>query len=259
MLNIFVLTLREGIEAFLIVAITLAYLRQTQRNALASAVYWGTGSAIALSGIASYFFAQADNKPLWEGLLALVAAVLVVSMTVYMLKAARHMRSNIGRGIEAALANRSQSAGWWGVFAFVLLMITREGMETAVVLSTLALEKGSEALFVGALLGVLGAAAIAWAWARYGRRVNLAKFFQVTAIFLLLFSVQLVIYAIHELSEGSVLPWVDNEWLHVLSEPYGPEGFWGQMLTYSMVVVPVLYLTWSALRDRVAPTTARTS
>lgn len=259
MLNIFVLTLREGIEAFLIVAITLAYLKQTQRHALASAVYWGTGSAIALSGIASYFFAQADNKPLWEGLLALVAAVLVVSMTVYMLKAARHMRSNIGRGIEAALANRSQSAGWWGVFAFVLLMITREGMETAVVLSTLALEKGSEALFVGALLGVLGAAAIAWAWARYGRRVNLAKFFQVTAIFLLLFSVQLVIYAIHELSEGSVLPWVDNEWLHVLSEPYGPEGFWGQMLTYSMVVVPVLYLTWSALRDRVAPATARPS
>ena len=259
MLNIFVLTLREGIEAFLIVAITLAYLKQTQRHALASAVYWGTGSAIALSGIAAYFFAQADNKPLWEGLLALVAAVLVVSMTVYMLKAARHMRSNIGRGIEAALANRSQSAGWWGVFAFVLLMITREGMETAVVLSTLALEKGSEALFVGALLGVLGAAAIAWAWARYGRRVNLAKFFQVTAIFLLLFSVQLVIYAIHELSEGSVLPWVDNEWLHVLSEPYGPEGFWGQMLTYSMVVVPVLYLTWSALRDRVAPATARPS
>ena len=258
MLNIFVLTLREGIEAFLIVAITLAYLKQTHRHALASAVYWGTGSAIALSGIASYFFAQADNKPLWEGLLALVAAVLVVSMTVYMLKAARHMRSNIGRGIEAALANRSQSAGWWGVFAFVLLMITREGMETAVVLSTLALEKGSEALFVGALLGVLGAAAIAWAWARFGRRVNLAKFFQVTAIFLLLFSLQLVIYAIHELSESHMLPWVDNEWLHVLSEPYGPEGFWGQMLTYSMVVVPVIYLAWSALRERAAGTVAST-
>lgn len=259
MLNIFVLTLREGIEAFLIVAITLAYLRQTQRHALASAVYWGTGSAIALSAIASYFFAQADNKPLWEGLLALVAAVLVVSMTVYMLKAARHMRANIGLGIEAALANRSQSAGWWGVFAFVLLMITREGMETAVVLSTLALEKGSEALFVGAVLGVLGAAAIAWAWARFGRRVNLAKFFQVTAIFLLLFSVQLVIYAVHELSEGNALPWVNNEWLHVISEPYGPEGFWGEMLTYSMVVVPVIYLAWTALRDRATPPTPRLS
>lgn len=245
MLNIFVLTLREGIEAFLIVAITLAYLRQTQRNALAPAVYWGTGAAILLSAVASYFFSKADNKPLWEGVLALVAAVLVVSMTVYMWKAARHMRTNIGHGIEAALAGKPANTAWWGVFAFVLLMITREGMETALVLSTLAMEQGSEKLFVGALLGVLGAAALAWAWARYGRRVNLAKFFQVTAIFLLLFSVQLVIYAFHELTEASALPGVDNEFWHLATEPYGPEGQWGQMLTYAMVVVPVAYLIWA--------------
>jgi len=256
MLNVFVLTLREGIEAFLIVAITLAYLRQTQRHALASAVYWGTGIAVAASGVAAYFFSKAENKPLWEGVLALVAAVLVISMTIYMLKAARHMRANIGRGIEDALANRSHSAGWWSVFGFVLLMIVREGMETAVVLSTLAMERGNEALFTGALLGVLGAACIAWLWARYGRRINLAKFFQVTAVFLLIFSVQLVIYAVHELSEANALPFIDNEWLHVTSEPYGPEGFWGQMLTYSMVVVPVLYLGWTALRGRGAEAAA---
>jgi high-affinity iron transporter len=176
-----------------------------------------------------------------------------VSMTVYMWRAAKHMRTNIGRGIEAALANRSHGAGWWGVFAFVLLMITREGMETALVLSTLAMEKGSEALFAGALAGVLGAAALAWAWARYGRRVNLAKFFQVTAIFLLLFSVQLVIYAIHELSEGSALPWVNNQWLHEVTEPYGPEGYWGQMLTWAMVVVPFVYLASTSLQTRHAP------
>ena len=126
-------------------------------------------------------------------------------------------------------------------------MITREGMETALVLSTLAMEKGSEVLLFGALLGVLGAALLSWAWARFGRRVNLAKFFQVTAIFLLLFSVQLVIYAIHELSEGSALPWVNNDWIHVLTEPYGPEGFWGQMLTWAMVVVPMAYLLWTYL------------
>lgn len=245
MLNIFVLTLREGIEAFLIVAITLAYLRQTQRKSLTQAVYWGTGSAVLLSAVASYFFSKADNKPLWEGLLALVAAVLVISMTIYMLRAAKHMRTQIGQGIEAALANRSAKAGWWGVFAFVLLMITREGMETALVLSTLAMERGSEALFAGAVFGVLGAAALAWAWARYGRRVNLARFFQVTAIFLLLFSLQLVIYAVHELSEGSALPGVDNEWLHQATEPYGPEGVWGQMLTWAMVFVPLAFLAWT--------------
>ena len=171
-----------------------------------------------------------------------MAAVLVISMTVYMWKAARHMRANIGRGIEAALAGKPAHTAWSGVFAFVLLMITREGMETALVLSTLAMEQGSEKLFIGALLGVLGAAALAWAWARFGRRVNLAKFFQVTAIFLLLFSVQLVIYAFHELTEASALPGVDNEFWHLATEPYGPEGQWGRMLTYAMVIVPVLYL-----------------
>ena len=253
MLNVFVMTLREGIEAFLIVAITLAYLKQTQRHALASAVYWGTGGAVALSAIASYFFAQADNKPLWEGILATLAAVLVISMTVYMLKAARHLRTNIGRGIEAALANRDTRAGWWAVLAFVLLMITREGMETALVLSTLALEKGSEALLTGAILGVGGAALIAWLWARFGRRVNLPRFFQVTAIFLLIFSLQLVIYAVHELSEANVLPGVDNEWLHLVSEPCGPEGYWGQMLTWSMVIVPLAFLLWVGVRARLAP------
>lgn len=259
MFNVFVLTLREGIEAFLIVAITLAYLRQTARHALTSAVYWGTGSAIALSAVAAYFLSQADNKPLWEGMLALVAAVLVISMTLYMLRAARQLRANIGRGIEAALINRRGHAGWWAVFGFVLLMITREGMETAVVLSTLAMERGNEALLTGAILGVLGAATVAWAWARYGRRVNLARFFQITAIFLMLFSLQLVIYAVHELSEAHALPGIDNEWLHLVSEPYGPEGFWGQMLTYSMVVIPLIWLGWTWLRDRVAPSPVKIS
>ena len=256
MLNIFVLTLREGIEAFLIVAITLAYLRQTSRHSLAPAVYGGTVAAIALSAIAAYFLSKADNKPLWEGILALVAAVLVISMTIYMWKAARHMRSNIGRGIESALAGRPASSAWWGVFAFVSLMITREGMETAAVLTTLAMEKGSEALLIGAVLGVVGAALIAWAWARYGRRVNLAKFFQVTAIFLLLFSLQLVIYAFHELTEANAMPGVDNEFWHLATEPYGPEGYWGQMLTYAMVIVPVAYLAWLYLRERRQPLTA---
>ena len=80
-----------------------------------------------------------------------------------------------------------------------------------------------------------------------------------TSIFLLLFSVQLVIYAVHEFSEAGVIPGVDNEALHVATEPYGPEGFWGEMLTYVMVLVPGAWLAWAWLADRrsrVAATTA---
>ncbi len=186
MLQILIITLREGIEAFLIIAITAGILRQTGRAALLPALYWGTGVAVVASFIASVFFAQAENKPLWEGFLAAAAAIMVATMTVYMWKTARTMRASIGKKIELATHNKPGHAAWWGVFFFVLLMIVREGMETALLLSTLFLQQGERDMLIGGLLGVAGAAAIAWGWVRYGRRVNLPRFFQVTAIFLLL-------------------------------------------------------------------------
>ena len=95
MLATLLVTLREGIEAFLIVAITLVYLRKTNRIALSPAVYWGTGVAVVLSVIAGIFFGEAKNKPMWEGLLASAAAIMVLSMVVYMLKASKRMRCDI--------------------------------------------------------------------------------------------------------------------------------------------------------------------
>jgi high-affinity iron transporter len=250
MLQILVITLREGIEAFLIVAITAGILRQTGRATLLPALYWGTGVAIVASFVASLFFAQAENKPLWEGMLAAAATTMVLTMTVYMWRTARTMRARIDARIAEATAGRPSRAAWWGVFLFVLLMIVREGMETALLLTTLFLQQGERETLVGALLGVAGAALLAWAWVRYGRRVNLARFFQVTAIFLLIFSAQLVIYTLHEFFEAGVVPFVDNEFWHVATEPYGPEGVYGEWLTYLMVLIPALWLAWIALRDR---------
>ena len=257
MLQVLIITMREGIEAFLIVAITAGVLRQTGRGTLLPAVYWGTGIAIVVSFIASLFFAQAENKPLWEGLLAAAAAAMVVTMTIYMLRTARTLRRSIAAKIDEATKDKLSTAAWWGVFAFVLLMIVREGMETALLLSTLFLQEGQRNLFVGALLGVAGAALLAWAWTRYGRRVNLPRFFQITAIFLIIFSVQLVIYTLHELFEAGVVPLVDNEFWHIATEPYGPEGTYGQWLTYLMVLIPAGWLALASLKDRAGtPSTA---
>jgi high-affinity iron transporter len=250
MLQILVVTLREGIEAFLIVAITAGILNQTGRRALLPAVYWGTGVAIVASFVASLFFAEANNKPLWEGVLAAAAAVMVLSMTIYMWKRARTMRSTISSRLDQATQDKPTTAAWWGVFAFILLMIVREGMETALLLTTLLLQSGERDLILGGFLGLAGAAAVAWAWTRYGRRVNLSLFFQVTAIFLFLFSIQLVIYTFHELFEANVIPGLDNEYWHVATEPYGPEGFYGQWLTYFMVLVPAAWLAMMWFKDR---------
>ncbi len=249
MLATLLVTLREGIEAFLIVAITLAYLRKTNRIALGSAVLWGTSVGVALSVLAGYFFGQAENKPLWEGFLALAAAIMVLSMVVYMLRASKRMRGDIAAKIEAA-SKKPGAGAWLGVFAFVLVMIVREGMETALILTTLLFEQGSRDLLIGATFGVLLAALVAWAWSRYGQRVNLKRFFQVTSVFLILFTIQLFIYAFHEFSEAGVVPGIDNEFWHAATEPYGPEGVYGEWLTYLMVLIPAGWLAVAWWRDR---------
>jgi len=93
--------------------------------------------------------------------------------------------------------------------------------------------------------------------------VNLARFFQVTAVFLLLFSAQLAIYAFHEFTEGGLVPGIDNEHWHLATEPYGPEGRFGEWLSYGLVLVPLAWLVFGALRDRVRglrkPLPARTA
>ena len=237
------------IMRIILITIWGGILRQTGRAVLLPALYWGTGSAIVASFVGSLFFAQAENKPLWEGALA-AATVMVLTMTVYMWRTARTMRAQIGARIAEATTGKPSRAAWWGVFFFVLLMIVREGMETALLLTTLFLQQGERETLVGALLGVAGAALLAWAWVRYGRRVNLARFFQVTAIFLFIFSIQLVIYTLHEFFEAGAVPLVDNEFWHVATEPYGPEGVYGEWLTYLMVLIPALWLAWVALKDR---------
>ena len=240
------ITLREGIEAFLIVAITLAYLKKTGRPALAGAVYVGTGIALLVSWAASFAFAHAENKPLWEGLLALVTVILVATFTVHVLRTAKFLKRELEGRLEHFATSRW---AWWGVFGFTVLAITREGMEAALLLTSTFVQSDMQDFFVGALLGLLAAACIATLWGRFGYRVNLARFLQVTAIFLLLFVIQLAIYAFHELTEAGALP-LDNSYWHAATEPYGPEGIYGHWLSYGLVVIPLAWLFVAVIRGR---------
>ena len=88
---------------------------------------------------------------------------------------------------------------------------------------------------------------MAWLWSRYGHRVNLARFFQVTAIFLLVFVVQLFIYGFHELTEANVLPY--SEPLHWATEPYGPDGQYGRHFTYLLILLPLTWLAFASWRS----------
>src|SRR5215470_17715194 len=160
MLQAFVITLREGLEAFLIVAISLAYLRKTGRRELVPAIHWGIGASILLSIGAGLLLAKARNQSLWEGILGIAAAFLVASLTVHMWRAGRHMKHEI-EGKLAASSGRAGAAAFWGVFGFTLLMITREGMETAMLMNALLFQVRAVNIISGAFGGTLAAAFIA--------------------------------------------------------------------------------------------------
>jgi high-affinity iron transporter len=256
MLQAFVVTLREGLEAFLIVAISLAYLRKTGRHGLVPAVRWGIGTSVLLSVAAGVLLARAANQALWEGVLALVAAVLVGTLIAHMWRAGRYMRRNIEGRLEASSV-KDGSAAFLGVFAFTLLMITREGMETALLMNALLFQVRQLDIISGALAGTVAAAAIAWLWTRYGYRVNLTRFFQVTAVFLVVFVVQLVIYGFHELTEANIFP--NSQPWHDATEPYGPDGIYGQYLTYLLVILPLAWLAVSNLMNRGAAHRSQTA
>ena len=254
MIQAFVITLREGLEAFLIVAISLAYLKKTGRSALLPAVHWGIVLSVVLSVGAGLLLAEAGNQSLWEGLLALVAAILVASMTVHMWRAGKRMKRNIEGRLEASSLKLGRAA-FFGVFGFTVLMITREGMETALLMTQLIFTIKSTQVLAGATAGTLSAAFVAWLWSRYGYRINLSRFFQVTAVFLLVFVVQLVIYGFHELTEANIFP--NSRPLHDATEAYGPDGVYGQYLTYMLVLLPLAWLAVSGLLAR--RTEARTA
>jgi high-affinity iron transporter len=253
MLQSFVITLREGLEAFLIVANSLAYLRKSGRHELVPAVRWGVALSLLISIGGALVFQRAANQALWEALLCLIAAVSVASLTVHMWRTARRIKKDIEGHLHGS-TSKTGAAAYAGVFLFTLLMITREGMETALLMGTLLFQVKSFSVITGAVVGTSTAAFVAWLWSRYGHRVNLGLFFQVTAVFLLVFVVQLLVYGFHELMEANIFPY--SEPLHLATEPYGPDGLYGQYLTYLLVMLPLGWLAVSTLMPQRAPQSA---
>ena len=97
-------------------------------------------------------------------------------------------------------------------------------------------------------MGLALAAAMSWVWAHFGHRVNIKRFFQVTGLFLLLFTVQVVFYAIHEFSEAEILP--NSEAIHLATEPYSADGRYSMHIMFGMVAVCALWLFVMTVKDR---------
>jgi high-affinity iron transporter len=170
-----------------------------------------------------------------------VAAVSVLTLTVHMWRAGRHIKGDIEGHLKTSAA-RAGLGALAGVFLFTLLMIGREGVETALLLMQL---HATPNLVGGAALGVLAAAGVAWIWSRFGHRLNLGLFFQTTAIFLFVFVVQLLIQGVHETAEQGYLPF--SAPIHAATEAWGPDSGFGHLLTYLLVLLPLTWLLFKGL------------
>ena len=119
-------------------------------------------------------------------------------------------------------------------------MITREGMETALLIATAFFQLKSVAVVAGLALGLLGAAAIGILWTRLGKDVDLKTILNVSAVFLAIFLLQLVLYGVHELSEARLFP--ASQAIHDATEILGPDGVIGHLLAYALAVIPTVWL-----------------
>jgi FTR1 family protein len=202
MLSALVVTLREGVEAALIVGITLVYLakigrpelRRTVYAALVAAVLASVAGAVALSYLPI-------TEDAYEGWIMLLAAILVVGMIVFMMRTARKLKGEIETKV-GSLAGSSK----WGLFAFVFLMVFREGVETVVILKGVSLNSTELMSFLGTLTGVALAVVFGVMFVKGSVRIDLRRFFRVTTVILFFVAAQLVILGLHELSESGVLP-----------------------------------------------------
>ena len=246
MFQAFVIVLREGFEAFLIVSVIVSYLARTNRRHLLAPVGWGIAASLLLSGGLGFLLQQRGYDPLWEGILGLVAVAFVSTLVIQMWRHGRYLKQETEQKLSTFA---SRPTTWWavaGVFLFTVLMITREGIETALML----LQVRDPGFLAGAALGLLCTAGMAALWARCSHLINLKLFFQVTSIFLLLFLGQILLYAFHELSEAGILP--ASEAFHAATEPFSPDGRFGRW--FSLVTITVcmgcLLVAWGRQRVR---------
>ena len=220
MLQAFIITLREGVEAALIVGITLAYLTKIGRQELRKTVYAALAAAFLGSiGVAVVISRTHLNEDVFEGWVMLVAAFFVVTMVIFMMKTGRKLKGEI----EGKVGLLAGNDAWFGLFVFIFLMVLREGAETVLILSAVSLNSTELMSFLGTLLGVLAAIAFGVMFVKGSVRINLQKFFRVTTAIMFLVAAQLLISGLHELSESGVIasskremaiigPIVSNDW-----------------------------------------------
>ena len=238
MLEALVVTLREGIEAALVVAIIVAFLRRQGRERF-MAVVWAAIAAAVVASLAGAALLErvAISEEVFEGVLYTASAAIVASMTVWMWRHSSGLAGQLKGSLGRILERRRTWSVAAGLFAFTFLMVFREGVETVLFLSALSLATRTVLAWLGAGLGIAAAVAFGYFFVRGSLRIDLGRFFKITGITLLIFTAQLAINGYHELSEAGWVP--ANETTMGLIGPLVRNEFF---FVAAVVLLPLLLL-----------------
>jgi len=207
MIESFIIALREGIEIALVLGIVIVYLRKIERESLLVSVYIGLALAILASfGGAILLQKLAIDQESLEGLFMMAAAIFVISMIVWMWLTAKKIRSEIEEKVGTIAVHTSSWKAHAGILSFTFLMIVREGIETAIFLQAVALTTGAWQSALGTLVGLALATVFAVFFIRGSVRIDIGRFLKITAVTLMIFTLQLLLNAVHEFYEYGILP-----------------------------------------------------
>ncbi|WP_034611236.1 iron uptake transporter permease EfeU [Cellulomonas sp. URHD0024] len=277
----YLIGLREGLEAALVVSILVAYLVKTERRDQLPALWAGVGIAVLVSlgfGALLTFGPQRLSFTAQEaigGFLSVAAVGLITWMIFWMAKTARHMKSGLHSKLDDAIGG-----GQKAVLVVALLAVGREGLETALFLwagaqATSANAPGATpnaAPLVGAALGLATAVVLGWLVYRGALKLNLRTFFAWTGLFLIVVAAGVLSYGVHDLQEATILPGLDNlafdvsagipptSWYGSVLKGvfnFSPETTWLQAVVWVAYIVPTLFFfirtTWGHAPSRPAP------
>lgn len=215
MLAGFIVTIREGLEAALIIGIVLGTLSKLGRRDLRRVVWLGVVAAVGLSVLIGVILNalgasfEGEAEEIFEGIAMLLAAGVLTWMVFWMLQQAREINQQLAREVQEATTSRNRVS----LFMLAFVAVLREGVELGLFLTAAAMVSDSRSTLLGGLLGLAASLVIAWLLFKSLINLDLRKFFRATGILLILFAAGLVAHGVHEFNEvGWIPPLVDHVW-----------------------------------------------